>query len=143
MLNPIQIEEAFKGFIGNMPKCAPDGVIPIDIHQLHTLGLLNSIHEEHSDHDDLTQYFHVIESQEKVTLFNEQFVIWIVPRVEEDIPITYLLIALPHQDRLSLETIFTTTGVYNTPRFVLKILQSFLLDVIETEATLLSMEKSQ
>jgi hypothetical protein len=143
MLNPVEIEEAYKSFMGNLPKCAHDGVIHVDLHFLHDLGLLNSLQDDQADRDDLTQYFHVIESAEKVTLFNEQFVVWIVPRMEQDIPLTFILIALNHQDKPNLEIVFETSGVYNTPRYVLKILQHFLLDVLETEATLLSMEKSQ
>jgi hypothetical protein len=143
MLNPNQIEESFKDFMGNLPKCAHDGIMQVDLHFLHELGLLETLQDEQKETDDLTQYFHVIESAEKVTLFNDQFVVWIVPRMEQDIPTTYILIALNHQDKLNLEIVFTTNGVYNTPRYVLKILQHFLLDVLETEATLLSMEKSK
>jgi hypothetical protein len=143
MLNSVQIEEAYKSFISDLPKCAHDGIIQVDLHFLHESGLLNSLHENQPDRDDLTQYFHIIESPEKVTLFNDQFVIWIVPRVEQDIPMTYILLALNHQDKLNLEIVFMTSGVYNTPRYVLKILQHFLLDVLETEATIHSMEKCQ
>ena len=143
MLNPIQIEEAYKSFMSDLPKCAHDGVILVDLHFLHETGLLNTIlQDDESENDDLTQYFHVVESAEKVTLFNEQFVVWIVPRMAQEIPNTYILIALNHQDKASLEIVFTTSGVYNTPRYVLKILQYFLLDCLETEATLTSMEKS-
>lgn len=143
MLSPIQIEEAYKGFMGDLPKNAHDGIIFINLQFLYDSGLLNWIHEDQDNQDNLTQYFHVIENAEKVTLFNEQFVVWIIPRIEKEIPMTYILIALNHQDQLSLEIVFTTTGVYNTPRYVLKILQHFLMDVLETEAALLSMEKSQ
>jgi hypothetical protein len=143
MLNPIQIEEAYKGFMSDLSKHAHDGIIYVNLHFLHELGLLNWIHEDEDNHEDLTQYFHVIESAEKVTLFNEQFVVWIIPRMERDAATTLILIALNHQDKLNLEIVFTTSGVYNTPRYVLKILQHFLLDMLETEATLLSMEKSQ
>ena len=143
MLNPTQIEEAYKNFMSNLPKCAHDGVIHVDLRFLHDLGLLSTLENDPADRDDLTQYFHVIESAEKVTLFNEQFVVWIIPRMELETAMTYILIALNHNDQLNLEIVFTTCGVYNTPRYVLKILQHFLLDVLETEATLLSMEKSQ
>ncbi len=143
MLSAIQIEEAYKGFISNLPKNAHDGIIFVDLQSLHGLGLLSLIHDEQDNRDNLTQYFHVVESAEKVTLFNEQFVVWIVPRMERETPTTFILISLNHQDNLNLEIVFSTSGVYNTPRFVLKILQHFLLDVLETEATLLSMEKSQ
>ena len=144
MLNPLQIEEAYKEFMGNLPKCAHDGVIQVDLHFLHGIGLINTLlDDDPAETDDLTQYFHVVESAEKVTLFNEQFAVWIVPRTEQDIPITYILIALNHQDKLNLEIVFSTTGVYNTPRYVLKILQYFLLDCLDTEATLTSMEKTK
>lgn len=143
MLNPVQIDEAYKAFMSDLPKCAHDGVLQIDLHFLHEQGLLDSIHDEPEDSDDLTQYFHVVESAEKVTLFNDQFIVWIVPRMEQEMPMTFILIALNHQDKPHLEVVFTTSGVYNTPRYVLKILQNFLLDMLETEATLLSMEKSQ
>lgn len=143
MLSPIQIEEAYKNFMSDLPKNAHDGIICVNLQFLFDGGLLNWVQEESNDRDNLTQYFHVVESAEKVTLFNEQFAVWIVPRMEKDISHTYTLIALNHQNKLNLEIVFSTSGVYNTPRYVLKILQHFLLDVLETEAALLSMEKSQ
>lgn len=143
MLNPSQIEETFKTFINDLPKCAHDGVIPIDLPFLQELGLLNHFQEEESETDDLTQYFHVIESTEKVTLFNEQFLVWIIPRMEHTTPSTYVMIALNHPETANLEIVFTTSGVYNTPRYVLRILQHFLLDVLETEETLILFEKNQ
>lgn len=143
MLNPIQIEETYKEFMGNLPQWAHDGIFHIDLHVLHDLGLLDTLHSDQSDPDDITQYFHVIESVEKVTLFNEQFIIWIIPKMSEETPLTYVLIALNHQEKANLEIVFTTAGVYNTPRYVLKVLQHFLVDMLETEATLTSMEKSQ
>lgn len=142
MLNPIQIEESYKEFMSNLPQWAHDGIIPIDLNFLHDQGLLGSLSEEASDPDDLTQYFHVIESVEKVTLFNEQFIVWIIPRMESDQPMTYVLIALIQADKPHLEIVFTTNGVYNTPKYVLKVLQHFLVDMLETEATLTSFEKN-
>ena len=142
MLNPIQIEEAYKEFMGNLPQSAHDGIIPISLNFLHDEGLLSSLAEDKGDPDDLTQYFHVIESVEKVTLFNDQFIVWIIPRMEGDQPATYVLIALNQGDKPHLEIVFTTHGVYNTPRYVLKVLQYFLVDMLETEATLTSFEKN-
>lgn len=143
MLNPIQIEEMYKEFMGNLPQWAHDGVLSIDLSFLHEEGLLNSLHADQGEPDDLTQYFHVVESIEKVTLFNEQFIVWIVPKMDGDQPITYVLIALNNQEKAHLEIVFTTRGVYNTPKYVLKVLQHFLLDMLETEATVISYEKSQ
>jgi hypothetical protein len=141
MLNPVRIEETYNQYIKSLPQCAHDGVIPVDLHFLQEQGLLNHLQEDETDPSDLTQYFHVIESIEKVTLFNEQFIVWIIPRVEESSPATYVLIALNHEEDANLEVVFSTSGVYNTPHYVLKILQHFLIDVLETEATLTSFEK--
>jgi hypothetical protein len=143
MLNPIQIEEAYKEFIGNLPKWVHDGITAIDLKFLHEQGLLPSLAEDHGDTDDLTQYFHVIESIEKVTLFNEQFIVWIIPKMDGDQPLTYVLIALNHPEKAHLEVVFATHGVYNTPRYVLKVLQHYLVDMLETEETLTLFEKNE
>lgn len=143
MLNPIQIEETFKEFMGNLTEWAHDGITPIDLKFLHDQGLLSALQDDHSEPDDLTQYFHVIESVEKVTLFNEQFIVWIIPKMEGEQPMTYVMIALNHPEKIHLEVVFQTRGVYNTPRFVLKVLQHYLVDMLETEATLTSFEKNQ
>ncbi|MES2272965.1 MAG: hypothetical protein V4487_02100 [Chlamydiota bacterium] len=142
MLNPAQIEEAYKEFVANLPTLVHDGITHIDLKFLHDRDLLSGLQEDCSDPDDLTQYFHVIESVEKVTLFNEQFIVWIIPKMEGDLPTTYVLIALNHPEKVHLEIVFLTKGVYNTPRYVLKVLQHFLTDMLETEATLTLFEKN-
>ena len=141
MLNPVQIEETYKQFIGNLPNWAHDGVTQIDLKFLHDQGLLPALQDDKGDSDDLTQYFHVIESVEKVTLFNEQFIVWIIPKMDGEQPLTYVMIALNHPEKANLEIVFTTHGVYNTPRYVLKVLQHFLADMLETEETLTLFEK--
>ena len=143
MLNPTQIEDAYKEFATNLGLWMHDGITTIDLKFLHDSGLLQSLQEEQGEPDDLTQYFHVIESVEKVTLFNDQFIVWIIPKMETEQPITYVMIALNQPEKAHLEIVFTTNGVYNTPRYVLKVLQHFLVDMLETEATLTSIEKNQ
>lgn len=142
MLNPIQIEEAYKEYSSNLAKWFHDGITHIDLKFLHDQGLLNILQDDSTDPEDLTQYFHVIESVEKVTLFNEQFIVWIVPKVEGEQPVTLVLIALNHPEKSNLEIVFTTCGVYNTPRHVLKVLQHFLADMLETEETVTLFEKN-
>jgi len=143
MLSPVKIEEIYKEYINNLADLAHDGITGVDLNLLHELGLLDDLNDSEDDPDDLTQYFHVIESAEKVTLFNEQFLIWIVPKMEQDNPTTYVIIALVSGDKAHLEVVFSTSGVYNTPKYVLKVLQHFLLDMLETEATLTAFEKNQ
>lgn len=139
----MQIEEFYKGFMGNLSSCVHDGVIQVDLRYLHELGILRALQEDQTTPDDLTQYFHVIESTEKVTLFNDQFIVWIIPRMEQTGSATLVLIALNAHGKPRLEIVFATAGVYNTPHYVLKIMQYFLLDVLETEETVLAMEKNQ
>ena len=142
MLNPMQIEQAYKEFMGNLTEWAHDGILSIDLRFLHNQGLIDSLANSEAESEDLTQYFHVIESVEKVTLFNEHFIVWIIPKMEGDMPITYVLIALNQEDKANLEIVFTTHGVYNSPRYVLKVLQHFLIDMLETEETLTSIKKN-
>jgi hypothetical protein len=143
MLNPVQIEQAYREIAEHLADQAHDGIVQVDLQFLHDNGLLQALQEERSDAEDVTQYFHVTESVDKVTLFNEQFIVWIIPKMDGDQSITYVMIALNYPDKVHLEIVFTTRGVYNTPRHVLTVLQHFLIDMLETEATITSIEKSQ
>ena|SRR3990167_8407454 len=143
MLNPIQIEEAYKQFSTNLGDWAHDGITQIDLQFFHNAGLLKDLQTDTVEHDDLTQYFHVIESVEKVTLFNEQFIVWIIPKMDTSDPVTYVMIALNGQENPHLEIVFTTKGIYNSPRYVLKALQHLLKDTLETEETLTFFEKDE
>ena len=143
MLSPGEIDKLYEQYSANLSDLAHDGVVNVDLSLLHELNLLSDCDQIIDDPEDLTQYFHVIESPEKVTLFNEQFLVWIVPKTEQEIPITYVLIALNAQNKISLDVVFTTSGVYNTPKYVLKVLQYYLLDMLETEETLTAIEKNQ
>ena len=141
MINPVQLEESFKEFSQNIQKWAPDGIIPVDLLLLEQLGLLNNAKIDRPASDTITHYFHVIETTDKVTLFNEQFAVWIVPHNAEDSSSTVTYIALIQGSRPHLEIIFTASGVYNTPKYILKILEHFLSEVLDTEAIISSIGK--
>jgi hypothetical protein len=142
MINPKELEEAFLEFSTNLQKWMPEGVINVDLKLLHELGLLNHSEWENSVSDSqLTQYFHIIETQDKVTLFNEQFAIWIVPQLINDTSITTTYIALLQSPKPHLEIVYTTIGVYNAPKYILKVLQHFLAEVQDTEKALSSLGK--
>jgi hypothetical protein len=143
MLNPKQLEEYYKEYTANLSQWLHDGVVHVNLNLLHEMGLLREPQNGEEEPDDLTQYFHVIESSEKVTLFNDQFVIWIIPRMDQEIPSTYVIIALNQVEKPHPEVVFSTSGIYNSPHFVLKVLQNFLIDMLETEATLTEIKKHQ
>ena len=143
MQNPAEIDNLYKQYMSNLADVAHDGIVNVDLSLLHELNLLDDADQIKEDPEDLTQYFHVIESPEKVTLFNEQFIVWIVPKTEQEVPLTFVLISLNSPSKNSLEVVFSTSGVYNTPKYVLKVLQYYLLDMLETEETLTAIEKNQ
>jgi len=139
-MNPIDIEQAFREYFVDLTHSTPDGIITIDLSILHELGLLNC-ETSPAKEKKFSQYFHVIESPEKVTLFNDKFIVWIVPRVVDGQPSTYTLIALNDKEKSKLELIYHTKGVYNTPNFVLRILEHFLLEIQENDAILSKISK--
>ena len=142
MMNPIQLEEAYKDFTENFQKWAPDGFINVNLQLLQDLGLL-STEEESADSESIAQQFHVIETNDKVTLFNQQFAIWIVPQVDTELPSTLILISLIQNLKPHLEIVYTTSGVYNTPQYILRVLQHFLTEVLDTEAIISSINKKK
>ena len=144
MINPNILEEAYQEFSKDLLKWVPDGILRVDLKVLNDLGLLNSSELEHSITDDqLNNYFHIIETSDKVTLFNEQFAIWIVPQLIDESPTTATFIALLQANKPHLEIVYLTSGVYNTPKYILKVLQQFLAEVQDTEAVISSIGKKQ
>ena len=138
-----KLEKIFKKFSSDLGTHLQDGVVKVDLSLLKRFSLLNKTPEEEKElQTQFPFYFHVIENPEKVTLFNNQFVVWIIPKVENDIPTTLTLIALTQKDDLRLEIAFSTAGVYNTPKYVLKVLRHYLSEVIDTEEEIASISES-
>ena len=142
MMSPSQLEEAFVEFSQNLPKHAPDGVIAVNLNMLYELGLLkHEKFDQATSHEELMHYFHVLETPDKVTLFNEQFVVWILPKMLQETSQTMHFYCTSAKYQASFEIVFSTTGVYNTPKFILKVLEHFLTEVIDTEAIISSINR--
>jgi hypothetical protein len=140
-MNPTHLDEAYHAFISDLPRWIPEGISEVDLSLLEKTGLLHfETFEEKGGVEELPHYFHVIETAEKVTLFNHQFVIWIVPKVLGEIPTTIVLIGRVGKEKPHLEIVFSTKGVYNTPKLILKLLKHYISDVIDTEQAISSME---
>jgi hypothetical protein len=142
-MNPIELEEAFHEFTENVSKWAPDECIHVNLQLLQNLGLLNDWELDSSTPEALTQQFHVVETSDKVTLFNEQFAVWIVPQTQSELPSTLIMLALIQELKPHLEIVYTTSGVYNTPKYILKVLQHFMTESLDTEATLSLINKKK
>lgn len=132
MHNLALLEESFKKFYKTIMNGPPEAVVHINLNILQQLGLLN-YHSKEAHDPTLTRYFQVIETSEKITLLNDEFVIWIVPEKVNNSATTCTLIALNRQEGPQLEVTFITSGVYNTSRLVLRILEKFLYDIQENE----------
>ena len=131
--DPLVIDEHFKKFIQDMPTFLPDGAIEIDIDFLERLNLLklDKLHDT-----SLTRYFNVVESPEKITLINDEFVIWIIPDSTKSVPHTLVLVALNNNGIPHLELAFRASDIYNSSKLVLRILEKLLSDIQENEDSL-------
>lgn len=138
--NPVYLDDFYKKYMSDLPHWLPDGIVEVDLALLHRLGLLK-YHSVEKERFSLTRYFHVMESSEKITLLNEQFLIWIVPEQIDDVPATYTLICLNQASGPQLEIAFCTWGIYNSSRLVLRVLEKFLYEIQETEDLLISLKK--
>lgn len=132
MYNLSLLDESFNKFYRNISHGSPEAVINVNLKLLHQMGLLR-YHTTGSHESTLTRYFQVFETPEKITLVNDDFVIWIVPEKTNGVFLTSTLIALNHSEGPHLELIFVNSGVYNTSRLVLQILEKFLCDIQENE----------
>jgi hypothetical protein len=142
MINPSQLDIAYEEFSKNLHKWLPDGVIPVTIGLLDQLGLLASGKLDQPA-ENLSHLFQVIEAPEKITLYNEQFAVWIIPSSSNEGSQTLTLIALLHKEQPHLELAFASSGVYNAPKYILKVLQHFLTEVLDTETIIKNIEKKK
>ncbi len=134
MIKPEKLEEYYELYLQDPSYWVQDGVIDVNLEMLKEWGLLNQTEEEETLlQDQFPFYFHVLENNSKVTLFNNQFIVWIVPDMVDETPCTTVMIALIKEENLKLEIVYKTKGVYNTSKYVLKALRHFLTEVIDTE----------
>lgn len=133
MENLQALEQCYKEYSKNLTEWVPDGLVEVNLEFLFNFNLLDCLRDEEHIFNNLTQFFHVIENHEKITLINEQFVIWIVPELQNYKSITYVLVALNEEKGPHLELAFFTTGVYNSSKFVLRVLEKFLNEIKESE----------
>lgn len=128
-MDPALLEHSFQHFIADLPQSAPDGIIPVNLELLQKFGLVDADPEQEAE--DLTRYFYVVETNDKITLYNDQFAVWIVPENLDNTPTTYVLIAILSANGPELEVVFSTAGVYNSSKLVLRVLEKFIKEIQE------------
>lgn len=134
------MDEYYNKYIQDLSDWIPEGIIDVNIDLLQRMDLLGYYKDEKRD-PSLTRYFHVIETEEKITLVNDDFVVWIVPDRVGEQAVTYALIALNKDNVPKLEMAFSASGVYNTSRLVLRVLEKLLLEIQENEETMTRIEE--
>jgi len=142
MPNIFHLDVWFQKFAKNLRAYLPEDIIIVDLKFLHEHSLLN-YYSATEVSPSLTQYFQVIESDNKITLVNEGFVVWIVPEKIDDLPLTYTLIALNSAKKPKLQLCFLTMGVYNSSRLVLRALEKLLFEIQENEKLLQQLKKQK
>ena len=142
MINPEKLEKYFHQFTDDLSKWIQDGIQEIDENFVQRAGI-NIDGQESNSLEDLPFYFHVIETDEKVTLFNNQFIVWIIPKIVNDESLTYTLICYLNENEPKLEVVFTTKQKFNSPKILIKTLRYFLTEMIDTESEIASIGKSK
>jgi hypothetical protein len=142
MNNIERLEICYKKFVKELNVWLPEGMLDVNLALLQELNLLNFEEQVVHEDDALTRYFHVIETAEKITLGNDQFAIWIVVENTNDVAKTLTFIALNSEKNPKLEMAFSGTGVYNTSRLVLRVLEKLLQEIMENEETMNQLKKA-
>jgi hypothetical protein len=127
-----ELDSSYEKFIQHLPELIPDGITVVDLQLLQGMGLLQE-GPQTAHSPSLTRFFHVVESKDKITLFNDQFAIWIVPEKINNEPTTLVLIAVKSNSKLRLDMAFSISGIYNTSRLVLRVLEKQLSEIQENE----------
>lgn len=133
MISLFRVEQAFLVLIANLPHFLHEKVIQVDPHQLRILGLDDQQLLLPPDQKYSYCRFCVIEAKGKLTLINEMFVVWIVPRWNSAKGQTLVVVATCQTGDIQPITAFTLAGWRNTPNAVLKVLEGVLIDIREND----------
>lgn len=133
------LEDFFTSHIDDLTSYLPDGLTLVDLTVLKNMDLLEETALDERSHH-LPQCMYAIETNDKITLYNDYFAAWIIPmsanQEEKKEAETILLIARLSQKEPSLEIGFTFKGIYNQSKTILRVLDKAIADISETEKEL-------
>lgn len=120
-----QLEISYQDFIENLPERLPDGITHVDFDIIEQLS--------QDDPRDNEQYYHfyVVETSSKITLYNEEFAVWVLPVYKAGLAMSYVLIADISGANPHLEAGFCIEGSFNNSKILLKVLESHLDEIKE------------
>ncbi len=118
----------------------PDGIIEVDVMLLQSLNILNT--SQPPGTPPAKELLQAIDSGGRITLFNNRFVLWIVPQNEISPPSTTVILARCDTNTIKPEIAFKTAGIHNQSKTILQLIDRYLIDIQETEEVLEKFEKS-
>ncbi len=127
-MEPGDLEDRFHYYWAHLRELLPDGILSVNVELLQELGVDPT---QSPENEELSQGFYILESMDKLTLFNDRFTIWIVPQWEDQAPMTYLLIASNPKNRL--EVCLSTSQEYNHSGLVLRVIEKVLEELDEND----------
>ncbi|QXE26585.1 hypothetical protein [Chlamydia buteonis] len=134
------LEDFYRRSIHNKGTAFPEGFMDIADVLSHSASELkmDSIRELPISN------FIIAESADKLTLFNADFAVWLVPELVQGEPVTRGYIALYHsKGDYTPEMAFQASGEYNQSTLILEALQIYLQDIQDTESMLRSFRFNQ
>ena len=129
-----ELDGCFRHLSSHLPEALPDGIEQVTLETLSSLNLL--AHSTTSPQKTPWHYFHVHDSGDKITLHNDHFIAWIVPEREPEDNSTLVIIASEESEGIHPEIAFRTTGVYNSSRTVLRLLEKYIDDIEECNSVI-------
>ena len=141
MVSIEQLDGFFQRLSSHTGEFFPDGVVDINVKVLHTLRLLS---EGQSAPQEVpsSSLLQAVESEGRITLFNEKFALWIVPQANSPVPTTITFIARRSGETIAPEVAFRTQGIHNRSKTILRIIDRFLAEIQETETVIANFEHS-
>lgn len=130
-----QLDSFFEHLSTHTPDLLPDGILDINVQTLHNLQLLSDPPEDSQD-VPASATLQAVESDGRITLYNDTFALWIVPQQNATPPATITFIARKLGDSFSPEAAFRTKGIYNRSKTILRIIDRFLSEIQENESVI-------
>jgi hypothetical protein len=134
-----QLDTYFDNLTQNTKELLPDGIMDVSIKTLHTLNLLSEGYT--TNEIPASQLLQAVESEGKITLFNERFALWIVPQVGADPSATVVYVATHTNDEVKAELGFRTSGVHNKSKTILRLIDKFIADIQDTDSVIAELEQ--
>lgn len=129
MFNADRIEALFQNFLTELQQGGADRWIHIDNQLVENLGINTTDLLEASQDQS---YFFVLESCDRITLINQDFLVWLIPLRNEE-PETLAIVARNSEKEAHMELIIHASGRFNTPDIILKVLDYSLKEIKEND----------